>query len=197
MPVRLSSSRTSASGFDGEDRLADGGGVRQGAATDLGEHPHEVLRWLDLGDVDDLFAVEHGEVDRLAERLDHPGHVRVRQRPQALRAGVGEPHQPRAERVLPGRLLPDVAEVDQRAHQAVDGGQRQVGGSVASWDSPITPPASAIASRIAKARSSDWTPPGRARPFGRAIVSVGTASNGNLIPYRGSYLAKSGRDHGK
>ena len=57
------------------------------ASADLGEHPHEVRRRLHLRDVDDLVAVEHGQVDRLAERIDDLGHVRAGERAQALGAG--------------------------------------------------------------------------------------------------------------
>src|SRR3954452_4187692 len=110
-----------------EDRLADRSRVRPGAPPDLGEHPHEVLRRLDLGDVDDLVAVEGGQVDRLPELCHRGGHRRARPRTDPLGRIVGQAHQPWAQGVLAGRLLAHVAEVDQGAHQPVDGGEGQVG----------------------------------------------------------------------
>jgi hypothetical protein len=59
-------------GEGGEHGLADGRAVGVDAAADLGEHPHRVLAGA-LGDVDDVVAVEEGEVGGLAEGVDEPG----------------------------------------------------------------------------------------------------------------------------
>ena len=68
--------------------------------------------------------------------------------------------------------------------------------SVASWDNPISPPASAMASRIANARASDCTPPGdwgSDEPLvamrvlrGPAGLSISCPHNDIRIPYHGN-----------
>ena len=108
----------------GEQGLADRGAVRLDPAAWFGEHPHRV-RAGHLGDVDDLVAVEHGQVGRLAGEPDQLGQERPQPGAEHLAGGLAEPDQPRAQRVPPRGLLPDVAPVDQRAHQPVHGGQRE------------------------------------------------------------------------
>ena len=110
----------------GEQGLADRGAVRLDPAAWLGEHPHRV-RAGHLGDVDDLVAVEHGQVGRLAGEPDQLGQERPQPGTERLAGDLAEPDQPRAQRVPPRRLLPDVTPVDQRPHQPVHGGQREPG----------------------------------------------------------------------
>ena len=110
----------------GQQGLADRGAVRADPAARLGEHPHRV-RAGHLREVDDLVAVEHGQVGRLAGEPDQLGQVRPQRRAEHAAGGLAEPDQPCAQRVPPRRLLPDVAPVDQRAYQPVHGGQREPG----------------------------------------------------------------------
>ena len=122
----------------GEDRVDDLGSMSamialptpvecgQHPASHLGEHPHGVAAGHHLADVDDLVAVEHGEVDRLTELVGQPLHVRPGPAADHPRRRLAEPDQPGAERVLARGLLAHVAEVDQGPDQAVDGRQRQL-----------------------------------------------------------------------
>ena len=110
----------------GQQGLAHRGAVRLDPAARFGEHPHRV-RAGHLGDVDDLVAVEHGQVGRLAGEADQLGQERAQPGAEHLAGDLAEPDQARAQRVPPGRLLPDVTPVDQGAHQPVHGGQREAG----------------------------------------------------------------------
>ena len=58
---------------EGEQGLADAGGVNVGAAAHAGDGPHHLLG-LHLGEIDDLAAVENAEVDRLAGDGHQPPH---------------------------------------------------------------------------------------------------------------------------
>ena len=106
----------------GEQGLAHRGAVREDPAAWFGEHAHRV-RAGHLRDVDDLVAVEHGQVGGLPGEPDQLGQERPQPRPQHAAGGLAEPDQSRAQRVPPGGLLPDVAPIDQRAHQPVNSGQ--------------------------------------------------------------------------
>lgn len=119
----------------GEERLAHAGGVRQHPAADLGEHAHGVLG-RHLGDVDDLVAVEEGHVRRLPGLLDQTGEVGAGPGTEQARRGLAEADQAGAEGVPSVGLLAYVAARHQRAHQAVDRGQRQTagGGELAEAD---------------------------------------------------------------
>ena len=110
----------------GQQGLAHRGAVRLDPAARFGEHPHRV-RAGHLGDVDDLVAVEHGQVRRLAGEADQLGQERAQPGAEHLAGDLAQPDQARAQRVPPGCLLTDVAPVDQRAHQPVHGGQREAG----------------------------------------------------------------------
>ena len=55
------------------------------------------------------------------------GQERPQPGAEHLAGGLAEPDQARAQRVPPGRLLPDVTPVDQGAHQPVHGGQGEAG----------------------------------------------------------------------
>ncbi len=98
--------------------------MRQHPSADLGEHPHRVLG-RHLGDVDDLVAVEQGHVRRLTGLLDQAGEIRPGPGAQQSGRGLAEADQARAEGVAAVGLLAYVSAGHERAHQAVDGGQRQ------------------------------------------------------------------------
>ena len=106
--------------------LADRRAVRADAAARLGEHPHRVSAW-HLSDVDDLIAVEHGQVGGLPRLEDQLSQERPQPGTEHAAGGLAQPDQPRAECVPARGLLTDVAPVDQRAHQPVNGGQREPG----------------------------------------------------------------------
>ena len=109
----------------GEQGLADAGAVGQDAPADLGEGAHGVARGR-LGDVEDLVAVEQGHVGGLAEGVHQVGEVGADPDAEQAAGAVAQPDQPGRARSA-GRLLADVAAVDQGAHQPVDGGHRQPG----------------------------------------------------------------------
>lgn len=124
MPVRASRARTSSAGVCARSALptpVEWGSTRR---ADLGEHPHRVLR-RHLGDVHDLVPVEQRHVRRLAGLLDQALEVGPRPGAQQAGRGLAEADQAGAQRVTPVGLLAHVAADDQRAHQPVDGRERE------------------------------------------------------------------------
>ena len=137
MPARAEDGQRLVVGEPGEDHLADRAAVQHHPAPHLGEHPHRVPRG-HLRDVDGLVTVEHRQVGRLADVLDQPREVGTCDDGQHPLGALGEHQQLRAEDVCARRLLADVAQVDQRAQQPVDGRKRQsgLGGQSGQADHP-------------------------------------------------------------
>ena len=159
--------------------------MRLHPAADFGEHPHGVPR-LCLRDIHDLVTVEHRQVRRFAELVDEPGQVRARPYAEHPRGGVAEPDQPRAENVLPRRLLADVAEVDERAQQPVDRGQGQAGlvGELRQREG-----AAGIGHQLEEREGAldRLHGPGAGLGFGAAVASVPFSYDGSLLSSSGGF----------
>ena len=109
--------------IDGQQRLADPGAVQRDASPDLGEHPHRVRR-RDLREVGGDVAVEDREVGRLAGGGDQLGEHRTDPVAEDAARGLAQAHEAGAQGVAATGLAPDVATVDQRGEQPVDGRAR-------------------------------------------------------------------------
>ena len=114
----------------GEQGLARAAGVRGDRAADLGEQAHAVGPGHAV-DVDDVAALEHDEVGRLAGLALDRLEVRPGGGPQALEAvlqAAGELEQLVAEQVAPaGGVLRGVTARDERGQQPVRGAGHQTG----------------------------------------------------------------------